>query len=66
MLVHRDSIVAKAPEAAAITVALPLVVTGYLAWTGDRGVQAVFASAFAICSYVLLAAIYFLIAKRGN
>ena len=66
MLVHRESIVAKAPGAAAIVVALPMLVTGYRAWTGEGWEPILFGSVFAICAFVALAAIYYFIAKRGN
>ncbi|WP_432201294.1 hypothetical protein ACRAQ7_03555 [Erythrobacter sp. W53] len=66
MLVHRESIVAKAPGAAAIVVAFPMLVTGYRAWIGEGWEQVLFGSAFAICAFVALAATYYLIAQRGN
>ena len=66
MLVHRDSIVAKSPEAAALIVALPLLVTGYRAWIGEGWQQMFFGCVFAICAFIAVSAIYYLIAKRGN
>ncbi|MEL7688531.1 hypothetical protein AAG596_12965 [Citromicrobium bathyomarinum] len=66
MLVHRESIVAKAPGATAIIVALPLLVTGYRAWIGEGWEQILFGSVFAILIFVVLAALYFRIAKRGR
>ena len=65
-MVHRDSIVAKAPGVVAIIVALPMLVTGYRAWIGEDWEPVLFGSVFAICAFVALAAIYYLIAKRGN